>query len=53
LSLAVVSGERTRSRPSRSMWSSAHQKAISSTDKFCDATARLARGVQPTWTLGY
>lgn len=53
LSLAVVAGEATRSRPARTLWSSAHQKAISSSDKFCDETARLARGVQPTWTLGY
>ncbi len=53
LSLAVVAGEATRSRPARTLWSSAHQKAISPTDKFCDETARLARGVQPTWTLGY
>ena len=53
LSLAVVSGEATRSRPARVFWSSAHQKAISSTDKFCDETSRLARGVAPTWTLGY
>lgn len=53
LSLAVVSGEATRSRAARTFWSSAHQKAISPTDKFCDGTSRLARGVQPTWTLGY
>lgn len=53
LSLAVVSGEATRSRPARLFWSSAHQKAISPTDKFCDETSRLARGVAPTWTLGY
>lgn len=53
LSLAVVSGEATRSRPARTLWSSAHQKALSPTDKFCDETSRLARGVAPTWTLGY
>jgi hypothetical protein len=53
LSLAVVSGETTRSRPARTFWSSAHQKALSPTDKFCDETQRLARGVDPTWTLGY
>ncbi|MEN0115443.1 MAG: hypothetical protein AAGD15_01865 [Agrobacterium cavarae] len=52
LSLSVVAGEATRSRAARSIWSSAHQKAISPTDKFCDGTSRLARGVQPTWTLG-
>lgn len=49
LSLAVVAGEATRSRGSRSIWSSPHQKAISQTDKFCDGTSRLARGVQPVW----
>lgn len=53
LSLAVVAGNTTRSRPSRSLWSSAHQKALSAPgltpDKGCDQTARLARGVVPTW----
>ncbi|MCV9965714.1 hypothetical protein OIU34_27980 [Pararhizobium sp. BT-229] len=49
LSLAVVAGENTRSRAARSVWSSAHQKALSPTDRFCDATARLARGVSPVW----
>ncbi len=53
LSLAVVSGEATRSRAARTLWSSPHQKAVSPTDLFCDGTARLARGVQPTWGLGY
>lgn len=49
LSLAVVSGEATRSRAARSLWSAPHQKAISPGDRFCDGTARLARGVQPAW----
>lgn len=49
LSLAVLSGNGTRSRPALSMWSSAHQKALYQTDKFCDGTARLARGVAPAW----
>lgn len=49
LSLSVVAGENTRSRAARSVWSSAQQKAFSSTDKFCDATSRLARGVAPVW----
>lgn len=49
LALSVVSGETTRSRASRSLWSSPHQKAISPTDLFCDGTARLSRGVQPVW----
>lgn len=49
LTLLVTSGEDTRSRPSRSLWSDAHQKAVSPTDDFCKGTARLARGVQPLW----
>jgi hypothetical protein len=49
LSLVVAAGEQTRSRPSRALWSSAHQEALSSGDRFCDNTARLARGVQPVW----
>ncbi len=49
LSMAVLSGNGTRSRPSLSMWSSSHQKALYPTDKFCDDTARLARGVAPAW----
>ncbi|AUX76416.1 hypothetical protein [Sinorhizobium fredii] len=49
LALSVVSGETTRSRASRSLWSAPHQKAISPTDLFCDGTARLSRGVQPVW----
>lgn len=53
LSLTVVSGEATRSRAARSLWSGVHQKALSPTDEFCSGTARLARGVDPTWTLGY
>lgn len=53
LSLAVVSGEATRSRAARSLWSGPHQKANSPTDLFCDPAARLARGVQPSWGLGY
>ncbi|WP_312405221.1 hypothetical protein [Rhizobium sp.] len=49
LSLAVVSGENTRSRPSRALWSDAMQRSIYPTDAFCSGTARLARGVQPAW----
>lgn len=49
LSLAVTAGERTRSRPSRSLWSDAQQKAISPTDDFCKSTSRLARGIQAKW----
>lgn len=53
LSLSVMAGETTRSRAARVLWSPPHQKALSPTDKFCDGTARLARGVQPAWGLGY
>jgi hypothetical protein len=86
LSLAVVTGETARSRPSKSLWSDAHQRTKLSphyiddgfgykvpdlvvppgvtpdgwdgaiplyADLFCRETARLARGVDPTWTLGY
>lgn len=49
LSLSVVAGENMRSRPSRALWSSAQQRAISPTDAFCDNTIRLSRGVQPAW----
>lgn len=49
LSLSVVTGEATRSRPSRTLWSDAMQKAISPTDEFCAQVQRLARGVQPVW----
>lgn len=49
LSLSVVAGENMRSRPSRALWSSAQQRAISPSDAFCDNTAGLSRGVQPAW----
>lgn len=49
LTLAVVSGNSTRSRPALVVWSAPHQKALYPTDKFCDGTARLARGVAPAW----
>jgi hypothetical protein len=49
LSLVVTAGEPTRSRPSRALWSSAHQKSTWPNDRFCDATARLSRGVEPVW----
>lgn len=49
LTLVVTAGESMRSRSSRALWSSAHQKEIAPGDKFCDATSRLARGVQPVW----
>lgn len=49
LSLSVVTGEATRSRPSRTLWSDAMQKALSPTDDFCKQVQRLARGVQPVW----
>ncbi|MBZ9719094.1 hypothetical protein LB519_14695 [Mesorhizobium sp. AD1-1] len=49
ISLAVVSGTNTRSRASQVLWSAPHQKALYPTDRFCDGTARLARGVAPAW----
>ncbi|MGV1856957.1 hypothetical protein [Rhizobium rhizogenes] len=49
LSLSVVTGSVTRSRPSRSLWSDAMQKAISPTDDFCKQVQRLARGLAPVW----
>lgn len=49
VSLASVSGNNTRSRASSSLWSAVHQKALHPTDRFCDGTARLARGVAPVW----
>lgn len=49
LMLSVGSGVTTRARASASIWSAAHQRALYPTDAFCDGTARLARGVAPTW----
>lgn len=49
VSLAVVTGNGTRSRPSGVLWSAAHHRALYPTDAFCDGTARLARGVAPAW----
>lgn len=62
LSLAVVTGNDTRSRPSASLWTAAHQTALwkqffptapeqaaNPRDRCCDQTARLARGVAPVW----
>lgn len=62
LALAVVTGDDTRSRPSSSLWSPAHQTALwrrffptpelqaaNPRDRCCDQTPRLARGVAPVW----
>ncbi|MBO9631173.1 MAG: hypothetical protein J7516_17350 [Shinella sp.] len=49
LGLSVVTGDNTRSRSSRALWSDAQMKAKYPTDDFCKGTARLARGVQPAW----
>lgn len=49
MALSVASGAVTRSRPSASLWSHAHQQALYPTDDFCKGTARLARGVAPSW----
>lgn len=47
--LSVGSGVTTRARNSAVLWSPAFQRALYPTDAFCDGTARLARGVAPTW----
>jgi hypothetical protein len=49
LLLSVGSGVTTRARSSASIWSAPHQRALYPTDAFCDGTARLARGVAPTF----
>lgn len=49
MSLSVGSGPTTRSRPSASLWSHAHQQALFPGDDFCKGTTRLARGVAPAW----
>lgn len=49
LSLSVVTGSVTRSRPSQAIWSDAMQKALSPTDDFCKQVQRLARGIAPVW----
>lgn len=51
LSLAVVGGENTRSRPSRSLWSDAMQQAERPGDLFCKNTGAYARGIQPKWPI--
>ncbi|MBX4870574.1 hypothetical protein HJA85_27005 [Rhizobium bangladeshense] len=51
LSLAVVAGENTRSRPSKALWSDAMQRSLYPTDAFCNGTGRLARGIQPKWPV--
>jgi hypothetical protein len=49
LSLSVVTGENTRSRPSQALWSSAQHKSNHPGDLFCDNTGALSRGLQPVW----
>lgn len=49
ISLGVFAGSAKRSRPTLSMWSAAHQKAMYPTDLGCDQTAELARGRAPVW----
>lgn len=49
LSLAVATGESTRSRPARAEWSDIMQRQISPDDGFCKQISRLARGVAPIW----
>lgn len=49
LSLSVVSGEATRSQSTRSLWTSPHQQAISSTDQFCGNVYRYVTTYQLIW----
>lgn len=49
LSLSVVAGENTRSRPAKTLWTPAHQKADYPTDEFCSQVFRYARGTQADW----
>ncbi len=49
LSLSVVTGESTRSRPSRALWTDSMQRTISADDDFCKQASRLSRGIAPVW----
>jgi hypothetical protein len=49
LALSVGAGNTMRKRISAAIWSHAHQRALYPTDDFCKGTARLARGVAPSW----
>ncbi|HEY0120542.1 MAG TPA: hypothetical protein VGC14_02075 [Rhizobium sp.] len=49
LSLSAVSGSVSRSRPAKTLWSDAQQKALSPTDDFCKQVQRLSRGLAPVW----
>lgn len=52
LGLSVGFGSTTRDRPSQVLWSTPHHKAKYPTDEFCDQTARLERGSNPSWPRG-
>ena len=47
--LSVGFGVTTRDRQSQVLWSSVHHKAAHPGDLFCDGTARMERGVAPSW----
>lgn len=49
LALSAGAGVPSRERVSASLWSDAQQKALYPGDLFCGGTARLARGVSPSW----
>ncbi len=49
LSLSVVTGSVTRSRPAQTTWTHAMQTALFPTDHFCKQVQRLSRGVAPVW----
>jgi hypothetical protein len=52
LGLSVGFGATTRDRASQVLWSTPHHKSKFPTDRFCDQTARLERGSNPTWPRG-
>lgn len=52
LGLSVGFGSTTRDRSSQVLWSTPHHKAKFPTDRFCDQTARLERGSNPSWPRG-
>lgn len=49
LALSAGAGVPSRERVSASLWSDAQQQALYPGDLFCAGTARLARGVSPSW----
>lgn len=49
IALSAAAGVPSRERVSASLWSDAQHQALFPGDLFCAGTARLARGVAPSW----